>query len=123
MSSSVAYLIVGMYERYRAANEVNDAEFKKKMDLMEGQIGLMGCIHSVAVEAMNYLDANLDWDKNDGVFDYEYIDDTGKEPNSLDAALWQVVFFDKNIYVALNKWIDEQAPHLRPEPQKSSMRP
>ena len=123
MSSSVAYLTVGMYQRYLEVNAVNDDQHKEKIESFGGEIGLMGRINEVAVEAVSYLDANLDWDNNSGVFDYDHIDETGKEPSSLDAALWQTVYFDKNIYVVLNNWIDEQVPHLRPEPQKSSMRP
>lgn len=122
MSSSVAYLTVGMYQRLLAAMAENEPAFQKKIDTFEGQIGLMGIIHDTATEAMDYLDSNLDWGNNDGVFDYEHIDETGESPVTLDAALWQVVFFNKNIYVELNKWIDEQVPHLRPEPQRSGMR-
>jgi hypothetical protein len=112
MSSTVAYLTVAMFNRYNAAQKNGSEQFKTRMEELGGESGLMEAINETANQANNYLDENVNWDENDDVFDYKYIDTSGEDEKSLDAAVWDAILNEKELEKALAEWMKKETPHL-----------
>jgi len=112
MSSTVAYLTVAMFNRYNAAQKNGAEQFKTRMEELGGESGLMETINDKANQTNSYLDENVNWDENDDVFDYEYIDTSGEDEKSLDAAVWDAILNEKELEEVLAEWMKKEIPHL-----------
>ncbi|MBP4081318.1 hypothetical protein [Aeromonas sp. MrichA-1] len=112
MSSTVAYLTVAMYNRYISALKNSVEQLKNCMEELGGESGVMEAINDKANQANSYLDENVNWDENDVVFDYKYIDASGESEKSLDAAVWDAVLNGKELEGVLSEWMKKETPHL-----------
>lgn len=107
MSSTVGYLIVGIWTRYQKAMAENEPEMIALKDLLSGETGLMQAVMDGALVADKTIDELIDWDEFDGVFDYEFVDESGRDQNSLDGCVWGAIVAQSTVSKAVEKWAKE----------------
>lgn len=108
MSSTVGYLIIGMWSRYQRQFNADDPRIAEMInDVGCGEAGVVELITDGAELVNDIVMEAVEWDLVPVEFNFDatHLDKTGRREDSLDAAVWDAIYNRSGVRVATESWL------------------
>ncbi|MNG45919.1 hypothetical protein D3C79_37600 [compost metagenome] len=108
MSSTVGYLIIGMWSRYQRQFNADDPRIAEMInDAGCGEAGVVELITDGAELVNDIVMEAVEWDLVPVEFNFDatHLDKTGRREDSLDAAVWDAIYNRSGVRVATENWL------------------
>lgn len=106
LNSTLGYLIAALWKQVEAFIKADPAAFDAwKEREYQTESALMAEIVVTASEADKLITELVDWDEYCDMFDYEFICLELTDNQSLNAALWPVIFEKSSLKKAVTDWV------------------